>query len=322
MKITVLGEGAWGTALATVVAHNTTPVTLWCHDSAVAQSITTTHINNRYMKGIKLSHKITATDSLEKALQDVEWIIVTTPVKYLREILTLAKPYISITARIVLACKGIEKTTLKFPSEIIKEIFPTSKTLVLAGPSFAHDVIHEQPTAVELASENLFDAQFFAHYLKRPFFSVFPTNRVQEVELCAALKNVYALGMGLLEGAGFGENTQALYLTRVIQEIHQACSELGLSTDAAFSLAGIGDIMLTAYGTQSRNKFVGKEIAQGLSLDSIITTHKIIPEGINTVESVQQFAKKYTLELPLADIIYKIIFEKESINELINILLL
>lgn len=195
-SVTIVGEGAWGTAVATLLAHNGYHVRLWCHNKELVDTINTTHRNERFLPGVTLSDNIRAVANLQEALKDVSWIFEAIPVKYLRSTLIEAKPYVHSLQKWVILSKGIEQNTLLFPHQIIDDVFARSvPSLVFAGPSFAMDVARHQITAVTIAAVDCDDAKALQKMLANNYFRPYITTDVIGVEVGAALKNVITIGI-------------------------------------------------------------------------------------------------------------------------------
>ena len=321
-KVCVMGDGAWGTAVATLLAHNNCQVNLWCHDAANAQAIARSRKNERYLPGYTLSERIGPTGSLEDAMRDTRWIFQAIPVQYLRSVTLDAAPCFKQDQVWVVLSKGIEKDTLLLPTQIIDDIFATSsQKVVLAGPSFAADVANKQVTGVSIAATDLALAHELQTMLNNEYFTAFINDDVLGVQVGGAVKNVITLGVGMLEGAGYTDNTKAFLVTRGLHEIALIAKIFGGKPETLYGLSGIGDLMLTALGKLSRNLAVGKRLGKGDSLKIILDELGHVPEGINTVQSIQQLADKHHLQLPICSAIYDIIFTGKKIDHLITALM-
>lgn len=307
--ITILGDGAWGTAWATLLAENNHDVMLWCFNKETAQEINTCHKNTRYLPAAKLSTKITATTSLHKALKNTI-IFQAIPVQFIRKTL---QPYSSLTTdkKIWISLsKGIEEHTLNRPSEIINSLFPKSEILIISGPSYASDLAQKNPTIVSLAGAHSATRQKIRKLLANAYFCIEETDDIKGTELCGAFKNIFALGSGILAGLGFGTNSQVCMMLHGINEIKELLRASHTNENTLYSPAGIGDITLTCFGSQSRNYKVGYARGQGKKLNDYLQTTGIVPEGLNTLKSIQQLKKKYNLSLPLCSCLFDIFIKK------------
>jgi glycerol-3-phosphate dehydrogenase (NAD(P)+) len=320
MKICILGEGAWGTAVATLLAYNKHSVTVWCHDQTVPTIVQRTGINERYLPGVSLNAQhISFTTDIKEALCDAQWIFEAIPVKFLRSVLEQAKPYVTQQQQWVILSKGIEQNTLLFPSQILSDVLDfTPAIAVLAGPSFAKDLALQQLTAVDCASNDQNGAGELQKIIDTFYFKTVISSDLIGVQAAAALKNVVTLGMGILEGAGYTDNTQAFFFTAGLQEMSTFIQSFGGSLQTVYGLSGIGDLVLTSRGGLSRNLAVGRRLGSGQSLDKILHGTGYIPEGINTVQSVHQYMKARSISLPLCSAIYTIIFEGGDVQKILN----
>lgn len=313
--IAIIGAGAWGTALATVLVENNHRVKLWCFDPLDAQNITDHRQNSRYLPGVQLDKKITAVTDLQEALSGALWVIEAVPVQHLRSILIDMKPYITEEQTLIISSKGIEQETLLLPSEIINSVFSPLRVqqAVISGPSFARDLAAKKITGITIASNCREIATKVQQLITTNYLICDLSTDVIGVQAGGALKNIIAVGMGILDGAGYGQNTSAYFLTRGLQEIALLAQALGSCSETLYGLSGIGDLVLTAMGSQSRNRAVGKEIGQGKSLQDILVQTGFIPEGINSVQSAYQLMNRKKLRLPIMRGIYEVIFlQKDS----------
>ncbi len=321
-NITILGDGAWGTACAHLLAHNGYTVTLWCYNEEVADSIKRTGYNTQYLPGIALPSSIIPVTHLEEALTNATWIFEAIPVKFLRTIVSHCTPYVSQEQIWVILSKGIENNTLLLPSQIVTDTLGvTVPFVVLSGPSFARDLVQQQPTGVVLASTNTMLAQQLALLLNNHYFTSTVAHDIYGVQVCGALKNCIALALGILDGAGYSDNTKALAATQGLQEIALIGEQYTGTRDTTYGLAGIGDLILTAFGSRSRNRMIGREIGQGKKVEDILAVMHQIPESINTVQSAYQLTQKFSLSLPLFTTLYKILFQNMPIEALIQVLI-
>lgn len=318
-QITILGAGAWGTAIATLLADNGHSVLLWCHEPEVAQGINKNHSNQHYLPGILLSERITATADLKVALEGAEWIFEAVPVAYLRAILDQAKGWYSPIQKWVIMSKGIEQETLRLPTQIIDDVFGVHvRKAVVAGPSFAADVVRKQITGVVVASESCDDALMLQTMLANAYFRPYITTDILGVQIGSALKNVIALGIGMLKGAGYADNAQAYMLTRGLREIAQLAHSMGGKQETVYGLSGMGDLVLTSMGSSSKNMALGKLLGAGESLEQIAQRFGTLPEGLNTVKSIHRLTHRYKLTLPLCAGIYEVIFEQKPLNVMLQ----
>lgn len=317
----VLGEGAWGTAIAHLLARNGHDVSIWCHDQACANEINSQHTNSRYTPNVMLPASIRATASLEEIFAQSQTIFEAIPVQFLRATLKQAQPYVKKDHHMVVLSKGIESESLLLVSQLVTDLFGKDFSVtVLSGPSFSKDLIAQQPTAVMLASQHEVWSHSVQKLVENTYFSTQISDDYLGVQVCGAYKNIAALGIGIIEGAGFGPNTQFLALMRFLDEMKLVIQEFGGNAQTAYSLAGIGDLTLTAFGGCSKNRKVGGLLGQGKKLETILHETGMIPEGANTLVSLHQFSQQKGIVFPLSAAIYDVVYENKRVNTLIDYL--
>ena len=215
--------------------------------------------------------------------------------------------------------KGIERNTLLLPTQIIDDVFTVSvHKAVVSGPSFALDLAKRQITAVIVAAEGYKEGRALRSVLKNDYFIPYISDDCLGVQICGAVKNVIAIAVGIVDGLGYTDNTQAFLVTRGLHEMGCIIQSIGGKTETAYGLAGVGDLLLTALGNKSRNRTVGKRIGGGETLSNILEKTGYIPEGINTVHSIYQFMQKKNLNLPICRSVYQILFEGGKVTDLLN----
>jgi len=322
MKVTVLGEGAWGTAVATLLAENGYNVCLWCYHESVAEEIETKHINSKYLPGIELNKKIVPTVDIKEAIVGTQWIFEAIPVQFLRSVLEDCAPYYDADQIWVILSKGIENKTLMLPTQILDEVLcNTVCKAVFSGPSFAHDLAHKQLTAATIAVENCQTAYKLQELLANTYFKPYNSLDIIGVQVGGALKNVITLCIGMLDGAGYTDNAKAFVLTQGLHEIVEVATALGGSAQTLYGLSGLGDLVLSAMGEHSRNLEVGKRLGRGEKLKAILEDMNSIPEGVDTTRSLYQLQKKLNLNLPICTGVYNILFKDKTLKDLLNTLI-
>ncbi len=321
--IAVIGEGAWGTAIAQVIADNGHSVRLWCCDAFVSTSINTQQVNARYMPGFVLPKTICADTHLETVLADCSFVFVSTPTVFFRKVIMQCKPYYKKEQCWVVLSKGIENESLLVPTQILVQILDANITrAVLGGPSFAQEVMARKLTGVTVAATDISCAGLVADLVRNAYFYPYLTTDILGVQLGGALKNVMALLMGIAQGAEYADNTRAFLFTRCWAELISIAVSLGAQSHTLFDLAGLGDVFLTVTGTYSRNFALGVAIGKG---DRIKYEQKAIcelPEGINTLCSLEHVASMRKLNVPLFEALYAIIFESAHTNRLLQAVVL
>lgn len=322
MRVAILGEGAWGTAVAMLLANNGYEVKIWCYHEEVVDQINVHHRNEKFLSDIALNTSIRATTDMKEALCDAKWVFEAIPVEFLRSVLHQAKECFDPNQVWVVLSKGIEQETLLFPTQIINDVFGVSvKKTIFAGPSFAHDVATKQITAVTVAAPDCELGIELQKMLANDYFRPYITTDMIGVQVGAALKNVITLGMGMLDGAGYTDNAKAFLLTRGLHEMVQLAQVLGGKQETVYGLSGVGDLVLTSMGKLSRNLDVGRRLGSGQNLDTILEETGYIPEGINTVQSVHQLIKKHKLALPICQGIYDVIFTDITLQDMLRSLM-
>lgn len=311
MRCAVVGAGAWGTALADLLARNGHDVALWAREPEVVASVNATHENTSFLAGARLHDAVIAHADLASACKGAELVLFATPSHVLRGIARSAAPSIGAKATIVVATKGVERDTLAVMSDVLAEQFPAHSVVALSGPSFAAEVVARQPTAVVAASTNGDAAAIVQRALSGDEFRVYTHDDVMGVELGGALKNVIAVATGLAEGLGMGFNARAALITRGLAEMTRLGVKMGASPLTFAGLAGMGDLVLTCTGALSRNRSLGVEIARGVSLDEALAQRHTVAEGVMTTHSARALAAREGIEMPIVSAVYRILFEHQ-----------
>jgi glycerol-3-phosphate dehydrogenase (NAD(P)+) len=312
-KISIIGAGSFGTAIASVLGGKNYSVTIWAREKNVVEGINTNKLNPSYLTDVKLPDTIVATNSLKEALKDSEMIVFATPSHALREVAENVKPYLKGNEIVVSVAKGIEKDSLMAPSQILVDVL--SETVledqigVLTGPSHAEEVALLKPTTVVSAAYSTRVARIIQETFMTSRFRVYLNNDIIGVEIGGAVKNIMAIAAGIVDGAGLGDNAKAALMTRGLHEMKRMGAVLGASMDTFAGLTGMGDMIVTCTSKHSRNRFVGYNIGQGKSLNEITSGMNMVAEGVKTAESVCQWAKKNRVEMPITNAVYKVLFE-------------
>lgn len=312
MRCAVVGAGAWGTALADLMARNGHDVSLWALEPEVVHSINAAHENSRYLAGAPLDPGIVAHEGLGTACARADMVLFATPSHVLRGIAGSAAPAIERDATLVVATKGIERESLEVMSDVLAEQLPGHPVVALSGPSFAAEVVARQPTAVVAACATLAPAELVQRTLSGDEFRVYTNDDVIGVELGGALKNVIAVATGMAEGLGMGYNARAALITRGLAEMTRLGVRMGASPLTFAGLAGMGDLVLTCTGALSRNRSLGVEIARGVSLNEALAQRHTVAEGVMTTHSARALAAREGIEMPIVSAVYRILFEDQS----------
>ncbi len=312
MRISVLGAGGWGTTLSIILNLNAHDVTLWEYKRNYARTLRKTRINKLYLPGIKIPDEINITNSLTEACHNKHMIIIAIPTQFIRSIVHELKKEIFTDTIFVSVSKGIEKGTLMTVSKVLMDELPSlvpSNVGVLSGPSHAEEVSRKIPTALVAAATDEDVAKQIQAAFMTSYFRVYYSTDVIGVELGGALKNVIAIGAGIVDGAGFGDNTKALIMTRGIAEISRLGTHLGADPLTFSGLSGMGDLIVTCMSKHSRNRFVGEQIGKGRKLKDVLKSMNMVAEGVETCRSVHQLSEELDIETPIASAAYKILFE-------------
>ncbi|MFH1198223.1 MAG: NAD(P)H-dependent glycerol-3-phosphate dehydrogenase [bacterium] len=315
MRITVLGAGGWGTTLAILLHFNGHQVAVWEFSKSYARTLNKSRINKTYLPGIKVPEEIKITSSLEDACEGSHMIVLAVPTQFIRSVLKKMKKYNFNDATFVSVIKGIENSTLMTVSQIIKEEIPQANDnniAVLSGPSHAEEVSRKVPTAVVVASKNKETAKGVQAAFMTSYFRVYYTTDIIGVELGGALKNIIAIGAGIVDGAGFGDNTKAAIMTRGVHEITKLGIALGAKLETFAGLSGMGDLIVTCGSKHSRNRYVGEQIGKGKKLKDVIKSMEMVAEGVETCRSTKALAAKTKVETPIINAVYSILFEEKD----------
>ena len=311
-KIGVIGAGAWGTALAMLLADKGHDVTLWMFEKDLADETARTRENRVYLPGFTLPASIKITASLETAVKDTPAVLSVVPSHTVRSVAKQFAQFLSKDAVIISASKGIEIESLMPLSEVFKDVLAPHhhhNLCFLSGPSFAKEVAQKMPTAVALASLDPAVGRKAQELFSNAYFRVYTNTDVTGVELAGSLKNVVAIAAGVLEGLGYGYNTMAALLTRGLAEMARLGVAMGGNMQTFLGLAGMGDLVLTCTGGLSRNRTLGTRLGKGEKLDDIMKSAKTVAEGIKTTKAARDLAKKYHIHMPIVEEVYHILYE-------------
>lgn len=315
MKIGVLGAGGWGTTLAILLNTNGHNVTLYEYKPDYAEILRHKRINEIYLPGIIIPDEIEITSNLDEAVHQKHFIVLAIPTQYLRSVIEKIDFNLIKNSILVNVAKGIEISTLKRVSEIINDVFPEiseEQISTLSGPSHAEEVARKIPTAVVVGSKSIETAKFVQNEFMNPYFRVYATTDIVGVELGGSLKNVIAIGAGICDGAGFGDNTKAAIMTRGIAEISRLGVALGARPETFSGLSGIGDVIVTCMSKYSRNRYVGEQIGKGKKLKEILAEMEMVAEGVPTAKSVYLLSQKTKVDVPICTEVYKVLYEDKD----------
>lgn len=321
-KIAVIGAGSWGTALALTLGRNGHQVRIWDVNEEHLKALQTERVNNRYLPGCPFEGDMEAVLDIKEAIEGAYLVLFVAPTQHFRSALHSALPYLTEDQILVNAAKGIEQKTLKTVSQILAEELPNAKYAMLSGPSHAEEVGISMPTTVAAASKDPEVAKAVQDVFMNDYFRIYTNDDVLGTELGGAMKNIIALGAGISDGMGFGDNTKAALMTRGIVEIIRLGKAMGASADTFSGLAGMGDLIVTCISDHSRNRRCGLMIGAGE--DPKIATEKVgmVVEGMYTTEAAHELAKKLGVEMPITEAIYEVINGRIGAREALDILMM
>ncbi|MEX1312743.1 MAG: NAD(P)H-dependent glycerol-3-phosphate dehydrogenase [Desulfotignum sp.] len=320
-RIGVVGAGAWGTALAKLLAEKGFDIDFWVFEPEVKEQIDTLRENRVFLPGFLLPDTIRPTNDIQTVVTDKDLVLVVVPSHCMRSVATQMKPFVSRDAVMVSASKGIENKTHLTMTGILAEILdflPPENLAVLSGPSFAKEVAAKIPTVVAAASVNDQVARFVQSVFACPTFRVYINHDPIGTQIGGAMKNVLAIAAGICDGMNMGLNPRAALITRGLTEMNRLGTRLGADPLTLSGLAGVGDLLLTCTGALSRNYTVGVQIGQGKKLDDIISEMRMVAEGVKTTRSVYNLSRKLGVDLPICNEVYHVLFENYSLEETIQ----
>ncbi|PTX59891.1 glycerol-3-phosphate dehydrogenase (NAD(P)+) [Melghirimyces profundicolus] len=311
-KAAVLGAGSWGTVLAAVLEDNGLDVTLWARRKELAAEINRQRTNSRYLPDIHLPEALKAVDSIEEAVAGKDLVLFVVPSHSMRAVAKMAAPHLGEETAVIHAAKGFELGSLKRMSEVLEEELPASNSeriAVLSGPSHAEEVIRKSPTAVVVASNHPSAAEEAQSYLINSYFRVYTHPDVTGVEVGGSLKNIIALGAGLTDGLGFGDNAKAALVTRGLAEMARLGMAMGAKPITFAGLSGVGDLVVTCTSRHSRNWRAGHLLSKGIGLEEVLKRMGMVVEGVKTTQAAIGLAEKNRVEMPIARELYAVLFD-------------
>ena len=322
MKITVLGAGTWGTALTILLAENKHEVTIWSKLPREIEELDKNRSDIKNLPGAILPDSVICTSSLEQALSEPEMLVMAVASVFVRETAHNISSMVSKGMIIVNVAKGIEESTLKTLTEVIEDEIPQAEVAVLSGPSHAEEVSRKIPTTIVAGADKKEVADIIQDVFMTDFFRVYTSPDVIGIELGGSLKNVIALAAGVLDGAGFGDNTKAALMTRGIAEISRLGVAMGGKYETFAGLSGMGDLMVTCTSKHSRNRNAGVLIGQGKTAKEAMIEVNQTVEGVYSAKAAYLLGKKFQVELPIVEQVNKVLFEEKPVKEAIYDLLI
>ena len=325
MRCCVLGAGSWGTALASLLAGKGFPVTTWDKDTAVLDEIARAHRNERYLPGIPLTATVHATADLSRALEGAELLVLAVPSFAVRQVAIEAKRLVHAGTPIVCVAKGIELETLMTMSEVMEDVLPVPLhpyVAVMSGPSFAREVAKGLPTAVTVAARWERIARQVQDAFHTRTFRPYTSGDVMGCEIGGCVKNVVAIAAGISDGLGFGANALAALITRGLAEITRLAVRKGANPLTLSGLSGLGDLVLTCSSDLSRNRSVGRGLAEGRRLEDIEREIGQVAEGVRNARSVHDLAARLEIEMPICETVHKLLYENVPARDAVTALMM
>jgi glycerol-3-phosphate dehydrogenase (NAD(P)+) len=326
VKISVIGAGSFGTALASLLAGKKHEVSIWAREREVITGINEKRRNPSYLSDVTLPESIKGYVDLKECVKDCEMILFSTPTHALREDATKIKPILRGDEYLVTVSKGIEEDTLLTPSQILVNVLHGAiledQIGVLTGPSHAEEVIKNKPTTVVASAYSKRVSRIIQQTFMTPYFRVYLNQDILGAEIGGALKNIMAIAAGIIDGAELGDNAKAALMTRGLHEMKRMGSAMGASQDTFSGLSGMGDLIVTCTSTHSRNRFVGYNIGRGKTLEEITSGMTMVAEGVKTARSVHQWSQKNGIDMPITEAVYKVLFKnmnpRDAVEELMT----
>ena len=325
-KVTVLGSGSWGIALALVLEDNGHEVTLWEFRPQAAEQLNKTRDAKEFLPGIKIPDTIKIENNLDMAIIENDILVCAVPSHVVRQVAAqINEVQFKTTPIVINVAKGIEDQSLMRMSQVLDqtiEWLPLNNIVTLSGPSHAEEVSRKIPTAIVAAGTDKKNADLVQKVFMNRYFRVYTNRDIIGVELGGALKNIIALAAGICDGAGFGDNTKAALQPRGLVEIVRLATAMGAQAITFAGLSGMGDLIVTCMSQHSRNRYVGEQIGKGRRLDDILKEMVMVAEGVKTTQSAYELSKKYNIEMPITEQVYQVLFENKSTIDALNELML
>ncbi|MDW7651630.1 MAG: NAD(P)H-dependent glycerol-3-phosphate dehydrogenase [Bacillota bacterium] len=308
MNVSVIGAGSWGTALSLALAENCPQVTLWARRRELMQTISETGENRDYLPGVTLPQNVSVTVDLEEAVRNKDALVLVVPSHTIRSMARQIAPLAKKNAIVISCAKGLEEDTFRRMTQVLAEELPACAAAALSGPNHAEEVGRRIPSATVVTAEKQAVAETVQDLFMTRFLRVYTNPDMAGVELGGALKNIIALGAGISDGQGFGDNTKAALMTRGLTEIARLGMKLGAEPLTFAGLSGIGDLMVTCMSEHSRNRSLGVELGRGKKLDDLLAGMHMVAEGVRTTRAAYQLAKLHGVEMPITTQIYQVLF--------------
>jgi glycerol-3-phosphate dehydrogenase (NAD(P)+) len=320
-KAAVIGAGAWGTALAAMLARGGWDVTLWAREAEVASAINTAHENTQFLKGVALPHSLKASGDIALCLDGAELVLMVAPAQHTRAISAQMAPHLADGTQLFLCSKGVERKTAAFMTDVIREALPHGKPGVISGPTFAHEVAKGLPGAVTLACADIAEAEAWCGRIGQPHFRPYASDDLIGAEVGGAIKNIIAIACGIVDGRNLGENARAAVITRGMAEMLRFGEAHGARADTLMGLCGLGDLILTCSSRQSRNMSLGVALGEGQSAKEVMASRNTVAEGALSASVVARWARANGVAMPIVNAVDNMVNDGLSVDEAIETLL-
>jgi len=320
-RLAIIGAGSWGTALAIVLAHRFPRIRLWAYENDLADRIRTSRENDTYLPGFQIPEPVEVVSDLAHALDGTDMVLSVMPSHHVRALYRQMLPGLAPSMVFVSATKGLENDTLLRPSEVIQEVVSTRfapRVAAISGPTFAREVARGDPTALVVSSSDIGLTEQVQESFSGPSFRLYRSQDTIGVEIGGSIKNVVAIGSGVLHGLGLGHNATAALITRGLAEMTRLAVAMGAQAHTLAGLAGLGDLVLTCTGELSRNRTVGIELARGKKLAEICNSMRMVAEGIKTTDAAVDLARRHNVEMPIAEQMYLMLHSEVKPREAVQ----
>lgn len=312
-KVTILGDGGWGTTLAILLSNKGVSVSLWSISKEYAKFLDNKRTNPKFLKGIKIPARIRITSDIKEALSGADLVVIAVPSVFMRSVIKKIKGLPGLEAKLFLSvAKGIETNTLKCMSEVIREELGSVRIAVLSGPTIALEVAKKEPTTAVVAGKNKSDLILLQNLFRGTRFRLYRNTDLIGVELGGSLKNIIAIACGISDGLGFGTNTKAAILARGLAEMKRLAVAMGANPETLNGISGVGDLVTTCISKFSRNRFVGEKLARGVCIKNVLGNMQMVAEGVPTVKSAYKLSRKFNVDMPITKAIYGVIYRGKS----------
>jgi glycerol-3-phosphate dehydrogenase (NAD(P)+) len=312
MKITILGDGGWGTTLAIHLASKGYKPTLWGAFSKYVTEVEATRVNRKFLPGFHIPENVVFKSDLEESVVDAKLIILAVPSQYLRQVIQRVPKKKLKNKKSLCVTKGVESQSLKFMSQVVLELWGKIPFAVMSGPTIAREVALNVPTAVVVASKDKSMRTMTRNLFNTDHFTVYESQDIMGVQMGGSIKNVIAIAAGVVDGLGYGSNAKSVLIARGLAEMARLGLKMGAKRETFMGLSGLGDLVTTAFSIHSRNHACGTQLGEGKSLRQITRGTEMIIEGIESAKAAIRLAKKFQIEMPIVESVYNILFKHKS----------